>query len=44
MLCVENVDTPAYSSFKLMGVVRIYVALARSNIKHSGLSLQEWLG
>lgn len=37
MICVESMASPAYSSFKLMGVVRIIsVALARSSIKHSG--------
>lgn len=37
MICVERVATPVYSSFQLVGVVRITsIALSRS-VKHSGL-------
>lgn len=44
MICVESVAAAACSSFKLLGVVRMTsVALARSHIKLSGLSLHRWL-
>lgn len=44
MICVESVATAACSSFKLLGVVGMTsVALARSSVKLSGLSLHRWL-
>lgn len=41
MIGVETMATQAYSSFKLMGVVRIIsVALARSSIKQCSIILR----
>lgn len=45
MIGVKTVATQAYSSFKLMGVVRIIsVALARSSIKQCSSIFKGWLG